>query len=263
MRERRGVERERELCSGPGKLTQALGIGLELNDTLALGDGPISCCRAAAADAAERLARRADRHHARRSELPWRFCDARSRSRLAALAAGDARLPRRRRTAGAGARRAGARWRVPVRRPRAAGAGCRPVSLPGAGVLLGRRRAGVGRRRAPGRCRCRRRCPAGCWFCWSLLLSPGWRPGSVRRRRAGRGVAGPVARRRSTGRRRAWRSSCRGARWSRMSSAAIMKSCQISAGIGAARDRSAVVLGLHRLQPVRVADPDRDRVAGR
>jgi DNA-3-methyladenine glycosylase len=31
MRERRGVERIRSLCSGPGKLTQALAIGLEHN----------------------------------------------------------------------------------------------------------------------------------------------------------------------------------------------------------------------------------------
>src|ERR1700722_15289667 len=31
MRARRGVRREEDLCSGPGKLTQALGIGLHHN----------------------------------------------------------------------------------------------------------------------------------------------------------------------------------------------------------------------------------------
>jgi DNA-3-methyladenine glycosylase len=40
MRARRRVTRDEELCSGPGKLTQALGIGLELNGT-SLIDGPI------------------------------------------------------------------------------------------------------------------------------------------------------------------------------------------------------------------------------
>ena len=40
MRERRGVDAVRQLCSGPGKLTQALGIGLELNDTDLL-NGPV------------------------------------------------------------------------------------------------------------------------------------------------------------------------------------------------------------------------------
>ena len=40
MRARRRVARDDELCNGPGKLTQALGIGLELNRTSLL-DGPI------------------------------------------------------------------------------------------------------------------------------------------------------------------------------------------------------------------------------
>jgi DNA-3-methyladenine glycosylase len=40
MRARRGVERLEDLCSGPGKLTEALDIGLDLNG-VALGEGPI------------------------------------------------------------------------------------------------------------------------------------------------------------------------------------------------------------------------------
>jgi DNA-3-methyladenine glycosylase len=40
MRARRGVERKEDLCSGPGKLTQALGIGLADNGS-SLVDGPI------------------------------------------------------------------------------------------------------------------------------------------------------------------------------------------------------------------------------
>ncbi|HEX2084086.1 MAG TPA: DNA-3-methyladenine glycosylase [Solirubrobacteraceae bacterium] len=41
MRARRGPVPDRELSNGPGKLTQALGIGLELNGTSLLGEGPI------------------------------------------------------------------------------------------------------------------------------------------------------------------------------------------------------------------------------
>jgi DNA-3-methyladenine glycosylase len=41
MRERRGVERLRDLCSGPGKLTQALGIGLARNGC-DLETGPVT-----------------------------------------------------------------------------------------------------------------------------------------------------------------------------------------------------------------------------
>ena len=49
------------------------------------------------------------------------------------------------------------------------------------------------------------------------------------------------------------RAACRGS-----SSTDSMKSCQISAGIGAAGHRLAAVLGLHRLRALRVADPHRD-----
>jgi DNA-3-methyladenine glycosylase len=40
MRDRRGVTRDEELCSGPGKLTQALGVSLGENGTSLL-DGPV------------------------------------------------------------------------------------------------------------------------------------------------------------------------------------------------------------------------------
>jgi DNA-3-methyladenine glycosylase len=41
MRARRGVAREEDLCSGPGKLTQALGVPLSYNG-VSLADGPIA-----------------------------------------------------------------------------------------------------------------------------------------------------------------------------------------------------------------------------
>ena len=73
MRERRGLDAERMLCSGPGKLTQALGIWLDLNDTPLTGGGPIEIL---------------PREHepsivtgvrigiSVAVDLPWRFCDA-------------------------------------------------------------------------------------------------------------------------------------------------------------------------------------------
>jgi DNA-3-methyladenine glycosylase len=75
MRQRRGLERVEDLCSGPGKLTQALGIGLALNGT-SLVDGPIELLtrepgsRAARVVAGERIG------ITKAVELPWRFCDA-------------------------------------------------------------------------------------------------------------------------------------------------------------------------------------------
>jgi DNA-3-methyladenine glycosylase len=74
MRERRGLERVEDLCNGPGKLTQALGIWLDLNGTPLTG-GPI-----------EILPRESEPEVVtgtrigitKAVELPWRFCDAHS-----------------------------------------------------------------------------------------------------------------------------------------------------------------------------------------
>jgi DNA-3-methyladenine glycosylase len=41
MRERRGLDRVEDLCSGPGKLTQSLAVGLDLN-AADLGAGPVA-----------------------------------------------------------------------------------------------------------------------------------------------------------------------------------------------------------------------------
>jgi DNA-3-methyladenine glycosylase len=72
MRERRGIERVDGLCSGPGKLTQALDIDLELNDSSLIG-GPIELF---AADRAPRIVTGARIGITKAAELPWRFCDA-------------------------------------------------------------------------------------------------------------------------------------------------------------------------------------------
>jgi DNA-3-methyladenine glycosylase len=74
MRARRGVERPQELCSGPGKLTQALGIGLAHNGS-SLVDGPIEVLPRAS-DPQIVVGERVGITKA--VELPWRFCDARS-----------------------------------------------------------------------------------------------------------------------------------------------------------------------------------------
>jgi DNA-3-methyladenine glycosylase len=76
MRERRGgAVRDEELCNGPGKLTQALGIGLSLNGTSLL-DGPIEVLqreREPRIVVGERVG------ITKAADLPWRFCDADSR----------------------------------------------------------------------------------------------------------------------------------------------------------------------------------------
>ncbi len=88
MRRRRGREAVRELCSGPGKLTQALGIALSDNGCdLARGPVVISERRSSSAALEVSAGRRIGITKA--VELPWRFClsgsrflSAPSRSRL-------------------------------------------------------------------------------------------------------------------------------------------------------------------------------------
>jgi len=78
MRARRGVARDVDLCNGPGKLTQALGIELTENATSLVG-GPIVIrprppgWEAPMTVAAQRIG------ISKGVELPWRFCAAGSR----------------------------------------------------------------------------------------------------------------------------------------------------------------------------------------
>lgn len=79
MRSRRRVERLEDLCSGPGKLTQALGIELEHNGC-DLTRGPVVIDRPPRAwrDVEVAVSRRIGITKA--TELPWRFCAVGSRS---------------------------------------------------------------------------------------------------------------------------------------------------------------------------------------
>jgi DNA-3-methyladenine glycosylase len=73
MRARRGVARDDELCSGPGKLTQALAIGLELNAT-SLIDGPIRIEPRAPGWEAPQIAIGRRIGITKAVDLDWRFC---------------------------------------------------------------------------------------------------------------------------------------------------------------------------------------------
>ncbi len=75
MRRRRGVERLEDLCSGPGKLTQALGVSLEHNG-LELGAGSIEVVER---DSEPEIESGARVGISKATELPWRFCLAGSR----------------------------------------------------------------------------------------------------------------------------------------------------------------------------------------
>jgi DNA-3-methyladenine glycosylase len=78
MRRRRGIESVEELCSGPGKLTQALGIGLELNG-IPLDRGPIQVTGRENGTRAPRIVTSERVGITKATELPWRFTEAGSR----------------------------------------------------------------------------------------------------------------------------------------------------------------------------------------
>ena len=103
MRERRGLERREDLCSGPGKLTQALGIDLELN-AIDLLDGPI------------RLAPPVPDWTGRRSR-PRRESGSRGRPTCPGASASPA-------AASCRGRGRAASWRRSAREPRASGRRC-------------------------------------------------------------------------------------------------------------------------------------------
>jgi DNA-3-methyladenine glycosylase len=75
MRRRRRKTRLEELCSGPGKLTQALGIGEAAHGTSLFSKNSRRICRAASAEvvADSRIG------ISRGKELPWRFTERASR----------------------------------------------------------------------------------------------------------------------------------------------------------------------------------------
>ena len=77
MRARRGLDRPQDLASGPGKLTQALGIDLDLNGTVVGDEVEILPRPPEAAEPQIVIGERIGITKA--IELPWRFCDATSR----------------------------------------------------------------------------------------------------------------------------------------------------------------------------------------
>jgi DNA-3-methyladenine glycosylase len=87
MRERRGPVADAELCSGPGKLSQALGVGLEMSGA-PLTEPPFLVGARAAEWQRAAIATGPRIGISKAVERPWRFCAAGnahvSRPRLAA-----------------------------------------------------------------------------------------------------------------------------------------------------------------------------------
>ena len=75
MRARRGLDRPEDLCSGPGKLTQALGIWLDLDGT-SLVDGPITVEPRPAGAREPEIVVGGRIGITKAVDLPWRYCDA-------------------------------------------------------------------------------------------------------------------------------------------------------------------------------------------
>ena len=75
MRRRRGLQRATDLCSGPGKLTQALDVGLSLNGS-SLADGPIVVLAREPGEREPRVVVGERIGITKAADLPWRFCDA-------------------------------------------------------------------------------------------------------------------------------------------------------------------------------------------
>ncbi len=79
MFERRARPLQTDLCSGPGKLTQAFGMGLELNATSLL-DGPIRLGPPLPDRPDPGVVTGVRVGISRAAELPWRFCEAGNRN---------------------------------------------------------------------------------------------------------------------------------------------------------------------------------------
>jgi len=73
MARRRGRWRRRDLCTGPGKLTQAMDIGLDLNGSRL--DGPIAIAPRPAGDPPPEIVTGERIGITKAVQLPWRFCD--------------------------------------------------------------------------------------------------------------------------------------------------------------------------------------------
>jgi DNA-3-methyladenine glycosylase len=73
MRERRGRDEITELCSGPGKLTEALGVGLELNGA-DLFEPPFELSPPAGEWRAAEVLTGPRIGITKAAELPWRYC---------------------------------------------------------------------------------------------------------------------------------------------------------------------------------------------